>query len=63
MANHGDPEVGDPVILRGKILSIHEGLAVVEVYRSFPLDLRVPVQCGALEYDEAADSVDGGVPG
>lgn len=62
MANHGDPEVGDSVILRDKILSIDEGVAVVDVYRSSPLGLRVPVQCGALDYDETADSEDDCVP-
>jgi hypothetical protein len=47
-----DPEPGDFVKLSGKILSIHEGTALVEVYRSDPVGLRVPVQCGALEHVE-----------
>lgn len=57
-----DPEPGDFVKLSGKILSIHEGTALVEVYRSYPVGLRVPVQCGALEHVEP--TADGGeVPG
>ncbi|HEY2090038.1 MAG TPA: hypothetical protein VGH54_28955 [Mycobacterium sp.] len=52
-----DPEVGDFVKLTGTIVSIHEGTALVEVYRTYPVGLRVPVQCGALEHVEpAADS-------
>lgn len=47
-----DPEPGDFVKLSGKILSIHEGTALVEVYRSDPVGLRVAVQCGALEHVE-----------
>jgi len=47
-----DPEPGDFVKLAGKILSIYEGTALVEVYRSDPVGLRVPVQCGALEHVE-----------
>lgn len=57
-----DPEAGDFVKLSGKILSIHEGTALVEVYRSYPVGLRVPVQCGALEHVEPAGD-DGTVPG
>jgi hypothetical protein len=57
-----DPAVGDPVILRGRIKSITEGVALVEVYRSFPVGGTVAVQCGALELDESADGHDGGVP-
>jgi hypothetical protein len=53
-----DPAVGDPVILRGRILKIEEGVALVEVYRSYPVGGTVAVQCGALELDETPD--DGG---
>jgi len=49
-----DPEPGDFVKLQGRILSIDEGVALVEVYRSYPVGLRVPVQCGALEHVEPA---------
>lgn len=56
-----DPQAGDPVILRGHIFRIEEGIAVVEVYQAVPVGLRVPVQCGALEYDELAMPGDGGV--
>lgn len=54
-----DPEAGDFVKLSGKILAIHEGTALVEVYRSDPVGLSVPVQCGALEHVEpvAGDDV------
>lgn len=47
-----DPEVGDRVFLQGSIIGLHEGVALVEVYRSWPLAMRVPVQCGALEHDD-----------
>ena len=47
-----NPESGDFVKQNGKILSIYEGTAMVEVYRSDPAGLRVPVQCGALEHVE-----------
>lgn len=53
-------QAGDPVIFRGHILRIEEGIAVVEVYQAVPVGLRVPVQCGALEYDELAVPSDGG---
>lgn len=55
-----DPEPGDFVKLNGRILSIDEGVALVEVYRSYPVGLRVPVQCGALEHvePEADDGVE-----
>lgn len=53
-----DPAVGDPVILRGRILKIEEGVALVAVYRTFPVGGTVAVQCGALELDETTD--DGG---
>lgn len=55
--NHGVPEVGDQVVLYGQIVSITDGIAVVEVVRTWPLGLRVPVQCGALDYNEQADAV------
>lgn len=48
-----DPEPGDFVKLSGRIVAVHEGTALVEVYRSDPVGLRVPVQCGALEHVEA----------
>jgi hypothetical protein len=53
-----DPEAGDFVKVSGKIISIHEGTALVEVYRSDPPGLRVPVQCGALEHAEPATGDD-----
>jgi hypothetical protein len=55
-----DPQVGDPVILRGHIKSLIEGVALVEVYRTFPVGGTVAVQCGALELDESVH--DGGTP-
>ena len=51
-----DPAVGDPVILRGRILKIDAGVALVEVYRSYPAGWTVAVQCGALELDETPAS-------
>lgn len=53
-----DPQVGDPVILRGRIKSLIEGVALVEVYRTYPVGGTVAVQCGALELDESTG--DGG---
>jgi len=50
-----DPAAGDPVILRGRIKSVQDGVALVEVYRSFPVGGTVAVQCGALELDETSD--------
>jgi hypothetical protein len=47
-----DPEAGDFVKIRGRIVSIHEGTALVEVYRSDPVGMLIPVQCGALEHVE-----------
>ena len=47
-----DPEAGDFVRISGRIISIDEGVALVEVYRSYPVGLRIPVQCGALEHVE-----------
>lgn len=55
-----EPAVGDPVILRGKILKLDEGVALVEVYRSYPVGGTVAVQCSALELDESEH--DGGTP-
>jgi hypothetical protein len=55
-----EPAVGDPVILRGRIKSLIEGVALVEVYRSYPVGGTVAVQCGALELDESVH--DGGTP-
>jgi hypothetical protein len=52
MAEPTDPAVGDPVILRGRILKIEEGVALVAVYRTYPTGGTVAVQCGALELDE-----------
>jgi hypothetical protein len=57
-----DPAAGDAVILRGRIKNITEGVALVEVYRSYPVGGTVAVQCGALELDESGDALDGGVP-
>lgn len=62
------PEVGDPVILYGHVISIEEGAALVEVYRTFPVGLRIPVRCDALDYNEraaaaAADETAAGIPG
>ena len=51
-----DPQVGDPVILRGRIKSLMDGVALVEVYRTFPVGGTVAVQCGALELDETPDT-------
>jgi hypothetical protein len=55
-----DPQAGDPVILRGRIKSLIDGVALVEVYRTFPVGGTVAVQCGALELDETQD--DGAAP-
>jgi hypothetical protein len=56
-----DPAVGDPVIIRGRIKAIDEGVALVEVYRSYPVGGTVAVQCGALELDERTE-MDTAVP-
>lgn len=61
MAEQTEPAVGDPVILRGIILKLAEGVALVEVYRTYPVGGTVAVQCGALELNEAGH--DGGTPG
>lgn len=53
-----EPAVGDPVILRGRILKLDGGVALVEVYRSYPVGGTVAVQCGALELDESAHDGD-----
>lgn len=53
-----DPEAGDFVRLSGRIIQIHGGTALVEVYRSDPVGLRVPVQCGALEHVGPAEGDD-----
>jgi len=56
-----DPEPGDFVRLAGRVISINAGMALVEVYRSYPPGLRIPVQCGVLEHVEpAAEGPDGG---
>lgn len=55
MAEQRDPQVGDSVVLRGRIISIDEGVALVEVYRTWPGGMSIPVQCGALEHDERSD--------
>ncbi|HEV2175267.1 MAG TPA: hypothetical protein VGR71_16960 [Nitrospira sp.] len=47
-----DPEVGDFVTIAGRITAIEEGVALVEVYRGWPVGVNVPVQCGALEHLE-----------
>lgn len=52
MAEQTDPQVGDPVILRGRIKSLSGGTALVEVCRSYPDGGTVAVQVGALELDE-----------
>jgi hypothetical protein len=49
-----DPEAGDFVRLSGRIISVGAGAALVEVYRSDPVGMRIPVQCGALEHVEPA---------
>lgn len=48
-----DPRVNDPVLVRGRITQINAGTATVAVYRSDPVGLTMPVQCGALELDES----------
>jgi hypothetical protein len=60
-----DPEAGDLVKVTGRIISIDAGTALVEVYRSDPIGIRVPVQCGALEHVEpaAGDDVAAGEAG
>lgn len=57
-----DPEAGDFVKLNGKIISVNAGTALVEVYRSDPAGLRVPVQCGALEHVEPVPADDSTAP-
>lgn len=47
-----DPEVGDFVTVAGCIRSVADGVALVEVYRGYPVGANVAVQCGALEYLE-----------
>lgn len=58
LGRHGtpehDPAVGDPVLVHGVIRNIQNGVAAVEIYRSWPTGVIVPVQCGALECDEQA---------
>ena len=62
MMTASEPQAGDPVILRGTIKALNEGVAFVEVYRTYPVGLLVPVQCGALELDELAGTYDAGTP-
>lgn len=50
-----EPAEGDPVILRGRIIRLDAGVALVEVYRSYPVGGTVAVQCGALDLDETTD--------
>jgi hypothetical protein len=57
-----DPQAGDPVILRGRIKSLIDGVALVEVYRTFPVGGTVAVQCGALELDETPAAADSAAP-
>jgi hypothetical protein len=57
-----DPEPGDFVRLSGRIISVGAGTALVEVYRSDPVGMRIPVQCGALEHVEPAAGGDDPTP-
>jgi hypothetical protein len=58
MHQQKDPEVGDSVFISGTIKSISEGVALVEVYRSYPAGGTVAVQCGALGHIEWHQSAD-----
>ncbi len=40
------------MILYGTIRELQGGVALIEVYRSYPVGGTVAVQCGALELDE-----------
>lgn len=53
-----DPAVGDPVLIKGRIMGIDAGTATIAVYRTDPVGLTIPVQCGALELDERSDCGD-----
>jgi hypothetical protein len=53
-----EPVVGDAVTLKGRILKLDGGVALVEVYRAYPVGGTVAVQCGGLELTE--DPGDGG---
>lgn len=52
MSDKRDPQAGDFVILRGRIRTVADGVALIEVHRTYPVGCTVPVQCGALELDE-----------
>ena len=47
-----EPEVGDSVFISGTVKAISEGVALVEVYRSYPVGGTVAVQSGALGHIE-----------
>lgn len=49
-----DPAVGDFVIVHGQIKSITDSIALVEVYRGYPVGANVAVQCGALDLAEVS---------
>lgn len=46
-----EPQTGDRVLLYGTIRNIIGGVALVEVFRSYPPGGTVSVQCGVLELD------------
>ena len=61
-----DPELGDSVIISGTIKAVDGGVALVEVYRSYPVGGTVAVQCGALghiEYHQTAEQAASITPG
>jgi len=53
-----DPEIGDFVKMQGRICNIHQGTAMVEIYRSDPPGVVVAIQCGALEHVESVTGDD-----
>lgn len=55
-----EPREGDPVILHGRIVKLDGGIALVEVYRTYPVGGTVAVQCGALEYDDGISEMGSG---
>lgn len=58
-----DVRPGDPVIIRGRVVSVMDDVAVVEICQTSPLGQRARVECDAVERDTTAAPEDTGRQG
>lgn len=57
MSSFANPQKGDSVEVRGVIISLLGGIAIVELHRSYPPGVRIPIQVAGLRFIIPLESI------